>query len=189
MAKQELNDYAQQLERAGLPKAVFTRKEMNYLPEVIRDGEELLYAVSGMYDNNTWLVACTNSRVLLLNKGMVYGLKQVDVPLDKINAVSFKTGALFGSIEIQNGASFMKIETIDKKVVKFMADTIKSAAQDFTAKQNGGYKQAQTAAPAESTSTNLPLIADELIKLKSLVDAGVLTQDEFDTQKAKLLNK
>ena len=31
-------------------------------------------------------------------------------------------------------------------------------------------------------------VADELIKLKSLVDAGVLTQEEFDKQKDKLLN-
>lgn len=32
-------------------------------------------------------------------------------------------------------------------------------------------------------------IADELIKLKSLVDNGVLTQDEFEIQKQKILNR
>lgn len=32
-------------------------------------------------------------------------------------------------------------------------------------------------------------IADELKKLKDLLDAGVLTQSEFDAQKTKLLNK
>lgn len=31
-------------------------------------------------------------------------------------------------------------------------------------------------------------IADELLKLKQLLDAGVLSQEEFDTQKTKLLN-
>jgi hypothetical protein len=31
-------------------------------------------------------------------------------------------------------------------------------------------------------------VADELIKLKSLLDAGTITQAEFDAQKAKLLN-
>jgi hypothetical protein len=30
-------------------------------------------------------------------------------------------------------------------------------------------------------------VADELIKLKGLVDAGVLTQEEFDAQKRKLI--
>lgn len=32
-------------------------------------------------------------------------------------------------------------------------------------------------------------LADELLKLKSLVDQGILTQEEFDEQKEKLLNK
>ena len=31
-------------------------------------------------------------------------------------------------------------------------------------------------------------IAEELTKLKGLLDAGVLTQQEFDAQKAKILN-
>jgi hypothetical protein len=33
------------------------------------------------------------------------------------------------------------------------------------------------------------LIADELIKLKALLDAGVLTRDEFEMQKKKLLSQ
>lgn len=33
------------------------------------------------------------------------------------------------------------------------------------------------------------LVADELEKLKKLLDEGVITQEEFDTQKAKLLNR
>lgn len=32
------------------------------------------------------------------------------------------------------------------------------------------------------------LVADEIIKLKRLLDAGVLTQEEFDNQKKKLLS-
>ena len=32
-------------------------------------------------------------------------------------------------------------------------------------------------------------IADQLLKLSKLVEQGILTQDEFDSQKAKLLNK
>jgi hypothetical protein len=32
-------------------------------------------------------------------------------------------------------------------------------------------------------------VADELLKLKQLLDAGAITQTEFDSQKAKLLNR
>lgn len=42
-----------------------------------------------------------------------------------------------------------------------------------------------------SNATEQPQISvtDELIKLKSLLDAEVLTQEEFDSEKAKLLNR
>ncbi|WP_187387569.1 DUF4428 domain-containing protein [Weissella muntiaci] len=40
--------------------------------------------------------------------------------------------------------------------------------------------------PAKSTSANS--LADELTKLSGLKDAGILTEDEFNQQKAKLLN-
>jgi len=34
----------------------------------------------------------------------------------------------------------------------------------------------------------LPCAADELLKFKSLLEAGVITQEEFDKKKAQLLN-
>ncbi|WP_270321796.1 SHOCT domain-containing protein [Weissella confusa] len=46
-------------------------------------------------------------------------------------------------------------------------------------------KSIQETAPAPQD--NGSSVADELAKLKSLLDAGILTQDEFDAQKAKVL--
>jgi putative oligomerization/nucleic acid binding protein len=62
-----------------------------------------------------------------------------------------------------------------------------NAADDSNAPQPGDAPDPAAAAdPAET-----PLSADEsmaeLTKLKGLLDAGVLTQDEFDTQKQKIL--
>jgi len=47
----------------------------------------------------------------------------------------------------------------------------------------------QEAAPADPAPPALSADAsmEELTKLKGLLDAGVLTQDEFDTQKQKIL--
>ena len=66
----------------------------------------------------------------------------------------------------------------------------KAAQQQAAAEAN-----AQQAAPPEAVadpadSAPAPASADsygELMKLKELLDAGVLTQDEFDAQKAKIL--
>jgi hypothetical protein len=45
----------------------------------------------------------------------------------------------------------------------------------------------QKAAPVSSAA--LVSVADELLKLKKLLDAGAITQAEFDAQKAKLLSR
>ena len=42
--------------------------------------------------------------------------------------------------------------------------------------------------PVSTNSSNIS-VADELLKLKQLLDMGVLSQEEFDEQKNKLLNK
>lgn len=46
---------------------------------------------------------------------------------------------------------------------------------------------APAAAPA-AAATSTDDMVEELTKLKGLLDAGVLTQQEFDAQKAKILN-
>ena len=51
-------------------------------------------------------------------------------------------------------------------------------------------KVLMTAPPAQSIKTNETSmsVADELIKYKNLLDAGAITQEEFDRKKAQLLN-
>ena len=58
-----------------------------------------------------------------------------------------------------------------------MAEKIKKSAEEYK-----GRKINVKTSPETS-------IADELLKLKSLVESGILTQEEFAIQKAKLLAK
>ncbi|MCC7667842.1 hypothetical protein CRI87_12145 [Liquorilactobacillus satsumensis] len=56
------------------------------------------YATTGIVDNNTVLVVCTDSRVLFVDKGMLYGIKSSEIPLDMINGVAYSTGLGLKSI-------------------------------------------------------------------------------------------
>lgn len=51
--------------------------------------------------------------------------------------------------------------------------------------QSQQYQQPQAAPAAGETTDDM---VEQLTKLKGLLDAGVLTQQEFDAQKAKILN-
>ena len=95
-----------------------TKRELRHLPQVLMDGEQVLAFSSGMMDGNTWLIVLTDQRVLFLDKGMLYGLKESSIPLDRINGVSGETGMLFGKIIINDGFAARQIKQVSKGSVR-----------------------------------------------------------------------
>ena len=93
-----------------------TKKEVSYLPEILNPDERVLGLISGFLDGNTWIIALTDRRVIFLDKGMLYGLKQRELPLDKINSISQKRGIITRfKLQLQDGDNLaIKIENIDK---------------------------------------------------------------------------
>ena len=63
-------------------------------------------------DNNTWLIALTNKRVIFLDKGLIYGLKQYLFQLIKFKMLWVKL-EFFGDIAISDGST-----TFDNNVIK-----------------------------------------------------------------------
>src|SRR3954451_16863952 len=76
----------------------FTKKELKHLPDVLAEGEQVLAFTSGLMDGDTWLIALTDRRIIFLDKGMIWGLKQTLIDLDKVNSISGETGIFFGTI-------------------------------------------------------------------------------------------
>jgi hypothetical protein len=61
------------------------------------------------------------------------------------------------------------------------------AGQDAPAEQPDAEQEAGPAADPAPTAPSADESMEELTKLKGLLDSGVLTQDEFDAQKQKIL--
>ena len=95
----------------------FTTKELDVLPRELAEYEQVLCFSSGFVDSNTWLIVLTDQRILLLDKGMFFGLKQVSIELSRINSFESKTGLLFGTIEIGSNARNYSITNVWKKTV------------------------------------------------------------------------
>lgn len=153
----------------------FTKKELKYLPEVLAGGEQVLAFTSGLMDGNTWLITLTDRRVIFLDKGMLYGLKQSSIELDKINAVSGKTGIMFGEILIQDGGNERKISNVWKKTVTAFTNKVRDAM----------HAKKQPAVQVPSSEDDM---ISKLERLGALRDKGVLTPEEFAEQKAKILS-
>lgn len=75
-----------------------------------------------------------------------------------------------------------------KPVLRFSYDAnLEKKLRDILAQNQAKQMENSTVTYIEQTRETPNLIADELIKLKSLVDQGILSQEEFEKQKEKLL--
>ena len=103
-----LKDIRQMLSDCGA-SIVGTKKEVKELTRIIKNDEIITYATSGWYDGHTWLVVSTTKRIILLDKGMLFGVNQIEIPLGKVNAVKYKKGLFMGEVEIWDGALMFKV--------------------------------------------------------------------------------
>jgi hypothetical protein len=98
-----------------------------------------------------------------------------DFPLDRLDSIQTKVGIAHGDVTVYSGGKSTVIKSIFKSDLKRLADPLR-----------------QRIAIGQSTQSSEPVapldVADQLMKLATLRDQGVLTEDEFASQKAKLLS-
>ncbi len=91
---------------------------------------------------------------------------------------SFSRLLLLASIKILASGNIAKIENISK-----------TEAKDFSEKVREKLSEPKNNEQQVSIVQNIQIdIADQIVKLADLKEKGILTQDEFDQQKQKLLN-
>jgi hypothetical protein len=165
-----------------------TSKEIRYLPKILIAGEKILALTSGYMNNRTWLAVCTNRRVLFLDRGMFYGLRQVQMNLDRIQAIESDFGLAFGSIRVWDGASSIHISLVLKSSVAPFVKTVQESMDSY--KRLMVHDLASAAAIAHPTVDPLhhgsPML-DELERLAKLKADGHLSEEEYSAAKAKLL--
>ncbi len=165
-----------QLEKIGFAKSFMGRREVAELPKIIGEDEEIFALVQGNYNEKIGILVATNKRLLFVDKGLIYGMKVEDFGLDKITSIQYETGILFGEIKILASGNTAKISQVTNAEAKTFSEKVRA-------------KLSETKKTTSHTVINQPLdVADQLLKLSKLKDQGILTQEEFDTQKQKLLN-
>jgi hypothetical protein len=154
----------------------FTKRELNHLPGVLSEGEQVLAFTSGLMDGHTWLITLTDRRIIFLDKGMIFGLKQTSIDLDKVNAVSGETGMMLGKIAIEDGASQRVIKNVWKRTVVAFTNKVRDAMEA----RKQALRQSHVATPADD-------VVSKLERLAALHDRGILSADEFAQQKSRIL--
>mgnify|MGYP001182711115 FL=1 len=127
-----------QLAKVNAKKRLGVGKELKHLHEVINKGENILGHTRGFYNGNTWLVCITDRRVLFLDKGMIYGMKSAEIPLDNVSSVNYETGILVGSVTVTAGGAEKKVGKLRKQDVKDISNLISEAAAKAKKKLHSG---------------------------------------------------
>ncbi|MDR0356041.1 MAG: PH domain-containing protein [Deltaproteobacteria bacterium] len=159
------------------------KKELRQLPELLFGDENLLALTRGHVDSLNWLMAITDNRIILLRKGLLFGHSQLEVPIAKIKSVSYKTGLMFGTIFIDIGAGTIVLEMVNKKSTPQVSAVIIEAMA--TASQNGASKSDESGSARKSAGEEL---VAQLERLASLKDRGLLSPEEFQSSKNKLIS-
>ena len=98
---------------------------------------------------------------------------------ENIIYVESKEGDKMGAITIYIGDSIEQISQVPTDRVLVIADFIRNRMNDLKAPSAPTPPPAPVPAPTS--------VADELLKFSELLEKGVISQEEFDAQKAKLL--
>lgn len=172
-----LNEIKKQIQELKLSNIsnYLGRKEINELPQILAESETIDNIAQGTYNNGQGILVSTNRRLVFVDKGLLYGLKVEDFPLDKITSIQYETGLLLGEIKIHTSGNIAKIDNVEKATARAFAEFVRNKLSQ----------------PKETTApiiNNQPDVYDQLEKLAKLKEQGILTQEEFDTQKKKLLN-
>ncbi|EAB5049296.1 hypothetical protein EA891_15365 [Salmonella enterica] len=177
--KEQLKEELARLSKVvdGTPFGV--TKEFLHLPNILNSDEQPLAVVSGIMDGNTWLLTLTNHRVIFLDKGMVFGLKQIDVSLKDIVSVGGKTKIMFGEILIGTSGQNYTISNVNKSSVTPFTNMVNETRKKLKESENTN---------DNSVKSNNNDIISQMERLASLKNNGMLSEEEFQQQKQRILN-
>ena len=158
-------------------KESLTKNSCNELSKILESGESVQICFMGAHNYSNickydgfCLYALTNKRFLIISYSL-FSCKKLEFPKEKITKVDC-------SVDWDVKGLFAKVPIDIEGVGKIVIGMEKMIAKDIAEKLK------EILFPVARGS-----VADELLKLKLLLDSGVLTQNEFEEQKNLLLHQ
>jgi hypothetical protein len=163
----------------------YTKKEIKYLPDIMVEGEYIRALTSGYCGKKTVLGVCTNRRIILIDKGMFFGMSQWQIALDRVQSIDGNYLIAFGSIKIWDGAASTKLEMVMANKVDPFIKEVRAAIDDY---RRLAFQEVTQPQPQQVYQAPQQMdIASQIERLAQLKEAGHLTEEEFQAQKTRLL--
>lgn len=160
----------------------FTAKEIKCLPKILAEDEKIFGIIYGHskinYDTETpCYYVCTDSRIICLSDKIIGGMTQFDLLYNQITGTSISKNIMTADLSITVANDKMKMQGVGI-----------SQGEAFLAKVNESMRESKKIKVELSASQTHFDVADQIEKLAKLKDRGLLTEEEFNQQKRKLLS-
>ena len=180
--KRRLKEIKHQLKLAKANLSIFAKGEIKELPHLLATDEPVLAVTDAQFVKtmDAGILLVTPKRMISVSKAMFRLAKVHDYPNETIREVSFKNHFMSPVIRLHTETRVVEFECFcDKQDAEVFYDFIEKI-------YNKSHQQKIEEAKAAAVSGT---VLEQLEKLAALRENGVLTEEEFSTQKKKLLEK
>lgn len=157
-----------------------SNREIRKLTEHLSDEETVELLCSGTYGPGVGILALTTERLIFLKDGWTKKILE-DFSLSKITSVQWVSGLAFGQIVIYSAGTKSLFANVSKNDGKAITSRLRELI--------GSSGKIEPSQKTKIDSNPGNGVADELKKLAELRDSGILTDDEFAAEKARLLGQ
>lgn len=189
MASRE--EIERQLDRLGVGGKLRGRREMDELPNILWEDEVLEKLVQGKYNNNGGILVATNKRLIFIDKALLGSrLRVEDFPYDKLTSIQYDTGSFFSdasTLEPDRRATITIFASGNKAEIKHVHKEQVQGFCDYVRARTSGIAEHASAPQAAASGGGAPDVVSQLERLARLKEQGMLTDEEFQGEKKKLL--
>lgn len=166
-----------------MPNKTFKKKPTRKLAELLNAGETVLRMTGGRVAGTVGLVVATDRRVMFISEAVGKHTFE-DFPYDRITTVTSSGGFVQGKVVITTAGASRVIDRIDKGDADAFGAIVRERVEATTRERHDAVAAGRHTAPPRPGTASL---AQELRGLAELRDQGILTPQEFDAQKRRLL--
>ncbi|WP_426478829.1 PH domain-containing protein [Chryseobacterium sp. CBSDS_008] len=200
-APTRLDEIKDQIVALNARLSVLANEEVNELADILDRDEKLLAIAEGidLQSNREGIIFSTQRRIAFIDKKFLGGVVKNEFPIQDISSVDHTENLLYSILTINSNRGSSQFKLHNKNDGRTFSD-VKNRSVTYTEKD---FKHDQS--PFQAFSQTIPglvqenvysgdkqdsaVIFEQLEKLGTLRENGILTDEEFSEQKKKLLDK
>lgn len=186
-----LDEIKDQIVALNAQLSIFANTEVNELVNVLDSNEKLIAIAEGkyLYNNLEGILVSTERRIIFIDKKLLGSVTEDEFPHHKIASVQHSYGLISSELKLftRDGIK-AEFKLYNRNAAKNFYESIQSY---INRPQNSSVEMQKYNQSTEEISKKDETIAifDKLEKLGKLRESGILTNEEFEEQKKKLLGK